>query len=844
MAIIQIQNTFTLGELDPRLLARVNFEGYYKGGRKLRNCVVIPQGGIKQKPGTYFTDIATNRTSGFYITDETQVLFLVYSYSSEKSYLIVVRPDGAGVPGPTDNVAIDIYLNGTLVATLQNGDGVPWEVSQIDDMRYIRDDDRVLLLHHDTRPYQLVRGANDATWTISAQPIVFFPTFDFSYKDGGTAIYTGSTVTFTPSGTTGAGITVTCANATPFTSNHYGGLFIGNGGVLRITDVSSTTVITGYTIEDFAAAAAIRGDLSLLKEPAFGDGGAGSNPSGLIGTAVARGWPKVGTIFQNRLWYANTPYLKNFMTASSTFVFNNFDDSEPDDDNAFGYRVGSDSLNEINHLIGSNALIALTTNSMFSTYALSENPVTPGNMFMTEQNREGSNEVLAQLIDDQILYVDYHGNVVKSVGFDIIQSRFETADASLLSPHLIRNPREAAVYENSAVSQGNFYFLCNRDDGSLATFQTLKGQDINAWTLSTTQGEYLDICSNRDQCYVLVKRQTPYQSTIGYNQAVLKANSDMSRFFNITTECADAGNDVELFDSLDVKDDYVIFGNSSPFENIIFYFNTPAGASIEPVFEYLDDNNNWVVFSPTDTTNGFANDGDISFIMNDLYGWSPQTVNNIERKFWIRIQRTAENIVTLPIEDIIIITNQEAIFIERLRFDYIVDCATAATTDANGDITGLTGLASQQVWALELTANTYGVNAGIPHGPYIVESTGALSLGEDLASKNFVIGMDAPPEIVPMPLVAQLEIGINVYLPKLVQVVFVDYYESAGLYLAGREICPLKIGSPALDIPLELKTSFNEIPPWKGRDPRIEIPITRTQPLPFTIIGLGYKVTY
>lgn len=841
MAIEQIQNTFTFGELDPLLLGRVDFEGYYKGARKLRNTLVIPQGGLINTFGTTFVNIVTD-SMGNVVEDIGEVKFLVFTYSKTKNYLIVLRPL-IDTENPTiDLVTIDVYLDGMQVAA---NIPTPWVVSQLDTMGYIRAPDRVLFLHHDRPMQQLVNGGNDATWTLSTQPILFYPQYDFSQKDGGVAVYTGATVTFTPSATTGA-VTITVANATPLTSNHIGGLYYGNGGVLRITAVASTSSFSGYTIEDFTNTNAIRGDRSLLTEPMWGNGG-GAIPG------VARGWPNNGTIFQNRLMLANSPPLPNVFSASVSFNFNNFDTSEADDDNAFSYAVGGDQLNEINHLIGGGTLVAITTNSLFSTDILLGAPLTPDNIFMTEQNREGSNDVLAQIIDDQILYVDEHAQNVKSVEYSLLQSKFTTDDASLLAPHLIRGPREAAIFNNPYKAQGNYYFLVNADDGTLAVYQTLKSQNVSAWTLHSTQGEFLDICSNRAQCFLLVRRQV---LGVGFNQVVFRVNPGFNNFTNITEEVdtATALSPVQLYVDFnstqpDVRDwtgDYLVFGNSTPFYNLGFALAVPSDADIEPTFEYLGDAGNgpeWMeIENVVDTTIGLTVDGTMVWGGLETRYWKPETLNGIERKFWMRIKRTSSLVTVLPWASSILCDRQESFFIEQLAFDYLMHCSVSATTDANGNLNVPAYLAGQQVYALEQTSNTWGLHAGISHGPFTVSAFGNVSIGENWPNKDFVVGIWAPPEIELMPPVAQLQTGSNVYLPKYIQSFYVDYFESAGIIVAGREIPILRIGIPAMDTPLELQSGFWEINPVKDWNPRTVIPITTVNPLPFTIRGVGYKV--
>ena len=47
-----LQSSFASGELSPLILGRTDLDQYYKGGQKVENVVIVPQGGIKRRPGT------------------------------------------------------------------------------------------------------------------------------------------------------------------------------------------------------------------------------------------------------------------------------------------------------------------------------------------------------------------------------------------------------------------------------------------------------------------------------------------------------------------------------------------------------------------------------------------------------------------------------------------------------------------------------------------------------------------------------------------------------------------------------------------------------------------------
>jgi hypothetical protein len=54
--IKSVQTSFTSGELDPKLRARMDIKHYYSGAERLRNARVVPQGGAGRRPGLAYKD--------------------------------------------------------------------------------------------------------------------------------------------------------------------------------------------------------------------------------------------------------------------------------------------------------------------------------------------------------------------------------------------------------------------------------------------------------------------------------------------------------------------------------------------------------------------------------------------------------------------------------------------------------------------------------------------------------------------------------------------------------------------------------------------------------------------
>lgn len=837
MGVKIIQANFSFGELDQKLLCRPDFDGYYKGAKKLRNVICIPQGGAKRRFGTkYAFTVVDTGDANAPITNRDEVKTIIFDFSKTKAFLIVVRPhDRTG----TAAVAFDVYLDNVLQTTKTTTD---YTIAQIKDLNFVRSQNRVIILHPNVAPHELFRGSNDTTWTLSAIQFVNYPVYDFSVVDPGPNYRTPFPGSWSVSATSGNAITITAL--TPlvpfFDAGHVGGLIIGGGGVARITAVTDGYIATARTIQDFDSTGPFIATETILQSVAWGDFTASV---GTIPPGGNRGFPSVGEFFQNRLFLGATPSLPNFLSASNILDYYNFDTSEPTDLNGFTLSVGANGNEEIQDIIGSTALVVLGFSGIYASSLFVNTPITPTTAFLNEQSRDGSTGVESQIVDNQIFYIDENQEQIRTIMYNIQSSSFQVLDASLLSPQLITDPVSTAALRPKT-DDGTFYMVVNRD-GTLAVFQSLKDQSVNAWTLNETRGSIYQVTTSRATAYMVARRgvTTGLVST-GYADNIYTANSNFQAITNISAAAQDPGVDVSIFS---LQGDYLIIGHESPFYNIDFTFADFADVSVAPIFEYLNNLGQWELFSPTDGTFGFTMNGAITWNLEEMTGWYPVNISadssvhlppdsttGIQTKFWIRIQRATETLTTVPVENTIFINVDNRIHLESIDFDELMDCSFLTQSDSDGVVTGLTHLIGQQVYAL---VNT------IPEGPYFVDATGSIIVRNVSTVANSIeVGINFIPEIIPMPLSITDSSGVSLFSEKLIKTIYLYYYNSLGILVNGDEIATLEVGSLVLDqrpIPV---TGFKKITPRQGWNPTVENVISQDLPLPFTIIGIGYIV--
>lgn len=506
MTAVLIQSSFQFGEVSPLLHARVDSPIFYKAVKRLRNMLVIPQGGATRRFGTTFVDQINNHAgSPTYLTDYTQVKGFIFDYENGDRYLLIFREN-----------AIDVYYNNVYQSTTVT----TYAAADIEALSIAQSVNIIFIAHSSYAPRTLIRASvGPVVLTLSTPTFINYPTFDFKQN------YAAAVFAITDGANTGIGNLTTAQNllgrvvslnasAALFSADYEGGLFIAEGGILRLVTFNLTTRMTARIIQTFdttsalfdaASSFAINGKDSILTEKAF---------------STTRGFPgKVG-FFQNRLFYGKTTSLPGGLWGSNYAGYNatqlNFDDSNVLDTGAISTVIQGTKATVIEHLVGFKSLVVFTSSGLYSTPLLSNQPLTPSNIaFVNLQTSDATNDVVPLVFDNDVIFFDSGGKKVKNINVFATTQTYETRNISVLASHLIDQPYSAAVFENSSVQDGNWMFMVNSGDtleGSMAVYQSVPEQDIVAWSLSTpapTEAEldyFRHVISDQETVYFIVQR--------------------------------------------------------------------------------------------------------------------------------------------------------------------------------------------------------------------------------------------------------------------------------------------------------------------------------------------------
>lgn len=436
-----IQTIFSRGELSPRIIGRVDNKAYYNAVKYSQNMIPYPQGSITKRPGTYYVKPVKNSAN--------TTILIPFRFSTVQNYMI-----------EAGDLYFRFYRNRGQV---ESSPGVayelttPWPASIVRELYFVQSADTLYVIHPDYQPRVITR-TSDTSWSIAT----------FNFIDGPFLPTNVSTVTITPSATTGA-ITLTASAAT-FTA----------GMVGRQVRIKSGTTWGWVTITGFTSTTQVNATV-------------GSTLGGTTATVDWRlsyfggtnNWPSKATIYEERFVFANSDLYPSTLWASNTGDFTNFAPTNTtgvvSDDNAFTVTIGDDQVNDINWLSSGRVLLIGTTaadHSMSGGTASSYAPVTPTNVTVKREAISGSKEFIRSLrVGSSVFYISPSGLKLKELYYDFGIDNYLSRDATIFNSHMT----ESGILDMDYQNEPDPTIWAVRNDGQLVGFSYDKLNEVEGW---------------------------------------------------------------------------------------------------------------------------------------------------------------------------------------------------------------------------------------------------------------------------------------------------------------------------------------------------------------------------
>jgi|14BtaG_2_1085337.scaffolds.fasta_scaffold00653_21 hypothetical protein len=498
--IIQIQNDFTAGELDPKLRSRTDISQYKSGLSTARNVSIQPQGGAKRRDGTKFIAELDSGAGD-------AVRMVSFEFSISDSYMLVFTPG-----------KMYVFKDGSLITNINSSGNDFLAVASLTssilpEMNWVQSADTIIVVHEDLPPTKIVRGAGDSNWTASTISFDFVPKYAFTLTvTAGSSYNTGVPHDHLEPSATSGNLTLTAkhsgSDANEFTdpADDYVGQYINVTpfGRLRIVrKVSDAKLECFAEVPLFDTGNIDDADWEL--EEGYEDSWSGS-----------RGYPRSVTFHEGRLYFGGTKQRPSTIFGSRVATFFNFDPGEALDDAAVEATLDTGTFNAIVDIFSGRHLQIFTTGAEFYVPQTLDTPITPSNLIVKQQTAFGSKPgIRLQNVDGSTLFIQRQGKAIQEFIYSDAVQAYTSAKISLLSSHLLKTPEEMAVRVATSTDEGDRLMLVNGEDGSIACYTLLRSQNVIAPSEWTTDGDFINIGVDVDDIYVVVKR-TVNSATVYY----------------------------------------------------------------------------------------------------------------------------------------------------------------------------------------------------------------------------------------------------------------------------------------------------------------------------------------
>lgn len=250
--------------------------------------------------------------------------------------------------------------------------------------------------------------------------------------------------------------------------------------------------------------------------------------------SALRGYPAAITFHQNRLCFGGTISQPDAIWMSRANYYYNFNLGDAEDDDSIQITASIGEINQIRHLVSNRDLQIFSASSELYVPAYQNQPITPTNIQIRRQTPFGSDYIRPQSIDGATLFVQKGGAIVREYIYTSTEEAYIAQPVSAISSHLIKRPIEMNTLYGALNRAESYVFLLN-SDGTIAVFNSNRGENRAGWTEFTSQGLFHSTISVDDRVFANVVFDTGNGTQrIALCEFNANYNMDMSRVYTGT----------------------------------------------------------------------------------------------------------------------------------------------------------------------------------------------------------------------------------------------------------------------------------------------------------------------
>jgi hypothetical protein len=485
-----LQPTFAAGELSPSASARTDIARYYTGLKLCRNFMVMPYGGIRNRPGTKLV---------CEVADSNKLNRLIpFQFNDEQTYILQFG-----------DLQMRVIKDGGQVMS----GGVPYQLAMpytqfdLPQLNFTQSADLMTFATPSYKPRELGRLAHDnwITSEISLAPRIAPPATATATPAAGTGVTQSWRYQVTAVLDDGNSLD----ESLPVTSN----------AVTVFADTASATIVwpavvgaTYYIVYKDSAGAGIYGFIGRATALTFTDRNitavkTDTPPNGSDPFVGAGNYPGAVGYYQQRLAFAGSNLNPQTVWMSKTGLFKNFGYSIPSkDDDAITFTIASKQVNRMRHLVGLDSLLGLTTGGEW-TFSGGDTGLTAKTIQAKQKGYDGSSLVPPVVVGKNAVYLQARGSRVSSFGYSLEADGLVAGDLTLFSAHLFRGyTLTDGAYQK--IPDSIIWYV--RNDGKLLGLTYLPEQQLVGWHWHDTDGFIESIAcipeGQEDALYMVVRR--------------------------------------------------------------------------------------------------------------------------------------------------------------------------------------------------------------------------------------------------------------------------------------------------------------------------------------------------
>ena len=247
--------------------------------------------------------------------------------------------------------------------------------------------------------------------------------------------------------------------------------------------------------------------------------------------SALRGFPSAVTFHENRLVFAGTLSQPDSIFMSKSAQYYNFDVGTAEDNDSIQITASIGEINQIRHLVSNRDLQIFTATSEMYIPTFENRPLTPTTTTIKRQTPFGSDFIRPQVLDGGTVFVQKGGAIVREYLFTDTELAYSAGSVSSLSSHLIKAPKEMNILYGAIDRTESYIFLVN-NDGTLAVFNSNRGEKRAGWTEFTCQGRFMSTVTIDDRVFANVVINTGAGAHVAFLCEFQGAlNTDVSKVY-------------------------------------------------------------------------------------------------------------------------------------------------------------------------------------------------------------------------------------------------------------------------------------------------------------------------